>query len=105
MIIKKGVVLKGLQPQMYWAAGVAAATCPLKRCVITSAVRPKAAKFSYHQEGNAIDLRVWGLTELSKDDWCDDLYSFLGARGFDIVPEKDHIHVEWDRKKGKPWQV
>ncbi len=50
---------------------------------------------SLHYSGNAIDLRVWGLTDAERADWVRRIRDAIGY-DYDVVDEGDHIHVEYD---------
>lgn len=55
-----------------------------------------------HPSGNAIDLRVWGMTRSEQYQARDRLKKLLGP-DYDVVVElkKPHIHVEFDPKPKK----
>ena len=61
--------------------------------VITSGKDGQHGIGSLHYEGKAVDLRTWNVL----DSLVKALKAHLGA-DYDIVLEKDHIHVEWDPK-------
>ncbi len=50
---------------------------------------------SLHYSGNAIDLRVWGLTPEQVQNWTDLLQNELG-NNYDVINEGDHVHCEYD---------
>lgn len=50
-------------------------------------------KGSLHPLGLAVDVRIWGVTDLP--DMVSDLAKALGNE-YDVVLETDHIHVEYD---------
>ena len=50
---------------------------------------------SLHYSGNAIDLRVWGLTDAQLADWAQRIRDEIGD-DYDVIDEGDHIHVEYD---------
>lgn len=79
-------VLKGLD-RIYQRYNVAEA-------VITSGRDGSHKVDSLHYEGKAIDLRINHVLEALKSDIKD----FLGPH-FDVILEKDHIHVEFDPKQ------
>lgn len=64
--------------------------------VITSANDGKHMPHSLHYLGKAIDLRTWSLNGREKKV-ADELRKAL-EKDYDVVLEKDHIHVEWDPK-------
>lgn len=94
--IKKGVQMDGLTPlgvQIIEAAMKTWDWFEEPELVITSAVRAPAAVFSYHQEGRAVDLRRWTVTD--PITLCEALQIVLGPT-FQVLLESDHIHVEHD---------
>ena len=64
-------------------------------CVITSAVDGKHSKGSKHYIGYALDIRSRNMTSNGKLSCTKQLKVKLGNE-FDIVLEKDHIHLEFD---------
>jgi len=48
---------------------------------------------SFHYEGKAFDLRTFHVLEALKDE----LKKELGLK-YDVILEKDHIHIEYDPK-------
>jgi len=62
--------------------------------VITSGRDGVHMEGSLHYEGKAMDIRFWTvLEELTKR-----IKAKLGV-GYDVLLEKDHIHIEWDPKQ------
>ena len=61
--------------------------------VITSGKDGVHGKNSLHYEGKAIDLRTWNVL----DNLVKRIRVQLGAE-YDVILEKDHIHIEWDPK-------
>lgn len=92
------VKLEGVSWRMFHAALVAERIWRRRNAdlVITSANDGKHMKGSKHYSGEALDLRIWNLmgdeaavtAELQKE---------LGP-DYDVVLEKDHIHLEYDPK-------
>ena len=68
-----------------------------KPLVITSCTDGKHMKGSKHYSGYAIDIRIRHLTQKETDSfiWR---FKFWYEKDYDIVLEKDHIHVEYDPK-------
>ncbi len=101
--LKPGVSLQGLQPQTVIAVMVAewlfdGIKVP---CVITSGHDSNLHKStSLHYKGLAVDIRLPsfynGTPELDKI-MSDNIRLNLGKE-YDVVLEKDHIHVEYDPK-------
>ena len=65
--------------------------------VITSVMDGKHMKGSKHYSGEAIDLRIWVLSESQVPSVVQRLEDILGE-SFDVVLEDTHIHVEYDPK-------
>jgi len=91
---KEGVSIKGLRPECL--LGMILADSALRGdLVITSCTEGVHMIGSKHGEGLAFDCRLlpgWlrGGSEA--------LRSALNILGFDVVLEKDHVHVEFDQK-------
>ncbi|WMC01527.1 hypothetical protein [Microvirus D_HF5_137] len=66
-----------------------------KPLVITSCTDGKHMKGSKHYSGNAIDIRSRHLTKKEIDSLIS-RFKFWFDKDYDIVLEKDHIHVEYD---------
>lgn len=97
--IKHSVKMDGIKPQIALAASIAASVydqfgCD---CVITSITDGKHMKKSLHYQGEAMDLRT---RNVPKDQHIPLVNTLKGALGseYDVVYEKDHIHVEYDPK-------
>lgn len=63
--------------------------------VITSLNDGKHMVGSLHYEGKAADLRIWGLKDPAA---VEKRIAILVGTDFDVILEKDHIHVEYDPK-------
>lgn len=95
-MIKPGVDLRGLQPQMVLAYVIAAA-CYAEEgvpCVITSGSDGVHLPNSLHYQGKALDLRTHTLRAERIHVVFLAVQQALGAQ-FDCVLEEDHLHVEW----------
>ena len=102
-MIKLGVDLRGLTPQMAVAHTIACWVyfkCIGKpyACVITSGSDGTHGPNSRHDKGNALDLRTNTILPEQLPQVVKDLKWALGAQ-FDVVLESDHIHVEFDPKE------
>lgn len=100
-MIKAGVDLRGIQPQMAIAYTIAASLYRLHcnaGCVITSASDGKHGANSLHYKGKALDLRTHNIPASAIPLVVQSLKDALGAQ-FDVVLEKDHIHIEFDPKE------
>lgn len=96
-MIKSGVDLRGLSPQMAIAYTIACRCYGQYDCVITSANDSKHGPNSLHYKGQALDLRTRHLNGQGLQAVYLKLKESLGEQ-FDVVLESDHIHVEWDPK-------
>ena len=100
--IKPGVGLLGLRPEVL--AGLQAAegvyTARGWTLRLTSATDGKHKRASLHYAGQAVDL---GLPPSSPDFQAQLAELVLSLRivlgdEFDVVPEADHVHLEWQPK-------
>lgn len=99
---KPGVIIQGLKPIMFplivYASNIHFKLFNSKKMVITSVLDGKHMKFSKHYRGLAIDVRI-------NDKPIDEVHRFYytltydsNLKDYDIVLEKDHIHIEYDPK-------
>lgn len=99
-MIKAGVDLRGLQPQMAVAYTIAAVVFweqAGESCWITSATDSVHGANSLHPKGLALDLRTKHLRSELVHPVFVKLKEALGEQ-FDVVLEDDHLHVEFDPK-------
>ena len=99
-MIKVGVDLRGIHPQIAVAYCIASAIYRDKAgipCVITSASDGKHGPNSLHYKGLALDLRTSSLKPEQQSSVHLALQAALGSQ-FDVVLEDDHIHLEFDPK-------
>ena len=100
-MIKSGVDLRGLAPQLAIAYTIALHVYHDKvglPCVITSGSDGKHGPNSLHYKGKALDLRTNNLRPEQVHPVFMALKAALGEQ-FDTVLEGDHIHVEFDPKE------
>lgn len=112
------VIHEGLQPEMFYALGVAA--CLKKRmyglnCVITSLLDGVHNPGSLHPKGFAADLRAHDLKASEAISWFAAIKAQLEPMGFDIVWEGgvgatpattgSHVHCEFDPKGRQFWHM
>jgi hypothetical protein len=64
--------------------------------VITSVNDGRHMSKSKHYEGHAFDVRIWWLTDQLG---CTGAIAEKLGPDFDVVLEKDHIHIEYDPKE------
>ena len=96
-MIKNGVDLRGLTPQMAIAYTIATKCYGQYDCVITSASDGKHGPNSLHYKGCALDLRTRHLNGQQLQAIYAKLKESLGDQ-FDVVMEHDHFHIEHDPK-------
>jgi hypothetical protein len=98
-MIKAGVDLRGLQPQMVLAFFMIQTVYYRKGyvCTITSCSDGKHGPNSLHYSGKALDIRTRNVMPLDLPGIVKDIKESLGEQ-FDVVLEGDHIHVEFDPK-------
>jgi hypothetical protein len=103
MRTKANVTLLGLHPMMQIANAEANVMFEIRgyELLITGAVEFGHSVTSLHPYGRACDYRTNHLpTEQMKKDIVTDLANKLGP-AYDVILEKDHIHVEFDPKDGR----
>jgi len=95
--IKPGVRIRGMGPEILLAVVVAHELFRERgeSMTITSCTDGVHKDGSLHYTGCAVDLRLPVLHSILVDA----LRSRLGT-DYDVVLEKDHIHVEYDQKRG-----
>ena len=101
MKLKKGVRILGVKPEL---AFVMPLINEIVRCydlkegmVITSVTDGKHGRGSKHYSGYGIDIRTRNMKPLRQKACTQELKANLGS-DFDVVLEKDHIHLEYDPK-------
>ena len=103
--LKRGVVIAGVQPPIYFALCAATIAYMREACaplIVTSLKdshesRPK----SLHNKGLAVDLRTKHVNAMKVAIIAQELHEQLDPLGFDVVMENDHIHIEYDPKQGE----
>lgn len=105
--IKKGVSLLGLTNAMSVALSIVATVCHRHNvdCVITAGTEGSHSRTSLHYLGNALDFRTRDILEGLRQDFRSDVAAALNGDDacegeFDIVLESDHLHVEFQPKRG-----
>ncbi len=98
-MIKKGVKARGLQPEILLAIFEAREVYKTfhAELVITSLLDGKHMEGSLHYKGLAVDIRTSNLSGQTRPIAAARLKSALGAE-YDVILEKDHIHIEHDPK-------
>lgn len=99
MNLKSGVIIKGIQPEILLGAIIVDGIFKEsgQELVITSALDGTHMVGSKHYIGQALDFRNRDLDSNLQTIILDKMKVSLGL-DFDIVLEKDHIHVEYDPK-------
>lgn len=100
-MIKLGVDLRGLAPQMAIAYVIAMQVYQAQAgvpCVITSGSDGTHGPNSLHYKGKALDFRTNTLRAEQVHPVYLALKAALGAQ-FDVVLEATHLHVEYDPKE------
>jgi hypothetical protein len=103
-MIKTGVDLRGLQPQMAIAYVIVKDIYKRKgyECVITSGNDSKHGPNSLHYQGKALDIRTRTILPQDLTGHTSSIHAemkiALGEQ-FDVVLEKDHFHIEFDPKE------
>ena len=101
MKLKPGVKIMGVKPELAFVMPIIddIVMCYdlLEGLVITSVTDGKHGKGSRHYIGHAIDIRTRNMTRPTPKECVKELKTALGS-DFDVVLEKDHIHLEYDPK-------
>ncbi len=99
MRIKKGVKLRGLLPQTVLASVVAAGVYQEhnQEFRLTSGTEGMHMAGSLHFSGGAFDCGIRGIGSVEAKKIRDEISSRLQGE-FDVVLEKNHIHVEYQPK-------
>ena len=103
LCLKEGVRINGphLYPEMTHITEVARITAPPTddgKVWITSANDSRHGDDSLHYQNRAFDIRIYNITgkvQVEAELWAERLALALGDE-YDVVKEKDHIHVEFD---------
>ena len=100
MRLKSGVQWTRMAPAMEHAwdvcERVTREVCD-RDAIITSARDGRHSANSFHYEGRALDLRTRDLTVTKVAEYHGALVLALGP-DYDVVTERDHIHLEFDPK-------
>lgn len=104
MKLKPGASLRGVQWQMFDAAIIAEPifVAAGQEFVITSGSDGQHPdKKNIHGQGLALDCRTHDLKDLSTITAVADMVRRALNPAYDVVVEKDHIHIEYDPKIGE----
>ena len=106
MKLKRGVSQVGVQSPTWFAVGVIS-ECYRRHSFnavvtsITDGVHPDLQHI--HYKGLAVDIRTRDIPMSTMAFIESDINEALQPMGFDVVMEKDHIHVEYDPKNEENW--
>jgi len=53
---------------------------------------------SKHYLNSAIDVRIWNIPKKDFEEWLQDVYKLFPSQMYDVVKEKNHVHIEFDPK-------
>lgn len=100
MKFKPGVRVFGVRPELTLAIIAVNSVYEAEGydLVITSVTEGKHSRASLHYAGQAFDCRIWGIPELKLQEFVRILQQALTDE-FDVVLEKDHIHIEFQPKR------
>jgi len=108
VVLKQGVKIHDIQPQMILFLQIACGVWnefAVRQLVVTSGSEGKHMATSLHYKGLAVDLR-WPI-DVPRENLVIRLRSACGQTtgpkgqqisNWDIVPESDHLHVEYQPK-------
>ena len=94
--IKPGVKVGGIKPEILLAINIAREAWPDATLTITSVVEGVHMNGSLHPKGYAVDLRLPAEAD-HREKVVGDLRALLQT-DYDVILEKDHIHIEYDPK-------
>ena len=68
---------------------------------VTYTVNGVHGQRSWHYNGNAVDTRVWGMSDSMRRTATRNIQDALG-NNYQVIDENDHIHIEYDPPGGPP---
>jgi hypothetical protein len=100
LLLKPGVRVAGLRPEILFAVIAAERVCAEMGvdCVVTACVDGVHQAGSLHYCGLAADLRSRDFRPGDLDKAIARIRQCLGT-DYDVVLENDHVHVEFDQKQ------
>jgi hypothetical protein len=101
---KSNVIIAGASFEIGFACGVAVLQYEQlfhRELVVTSVKDSTHNPGSLHPKGQAADFRTRDLSDHDKASFVRVLRQILNPRGFDLVLESDHLHIEFDPKAGE----
>ncbi len=107
MKFQSNVRTDNVVPQVWWALGVADLLHQEmfdKELEVTSINDSHEERpLSLHNQGEAFDIRTRHMTLDARLKFFKVLKLKIDPKGFDTVDEGNHIHVEFQPKKGEVW--
>jgi hypothetical protein len=106
VILKAGVVMNGVQPQIWYAIGMAEAVyLEHGHALVVTCLKEghQDRPHSLHHTGMAVDFRIRDMGIATVALIQQQLKTALAPLGYDVVLESDHIHVEYDPKLVETW--
>lgn len=108
MKLKESVTKQDVKPPIWYACGIVEMIYRANNLqfVVTSMTdshddRPK----SLHLKGLAVDIRTRDIPPGLLDQVFKSVQAVLNPKGFDVAPEGDHLHVEYDPKPNEDWMT
>lgn len=100
MLLKPGVRIQGLRPELVLAMVILDGVFVLRRAVltITAVIDGKHSAGSLHYAGSAFDARTRDIPPAEVQEVATLARTALGA-DFDVVVEPDHLHIEYQPKE------
>lgn len=106
LFIKPGVQLNGLSTEMLFALYTTSRIYNNfgQNLTVTSAKDGKHSINSLHYSGQALDFRTYDVEKNKMQLIYSELQFSLSQKGYDVVLESDHLHIEFDPKSVKTIQ-
>jgi len=97
MKIKPGVKISGIKSQIIYAIFIADKIFSNYGLELTITSGIEAHTKGFHPVGLGVDFRIWKIPFSTLTEIIIALKAMLG-KNYDVVLEKDHIHVEFDKR-------
>ncbi len=102
MLLKQGVRLHGIRPEIVLALQIAEKVYEKRtrstEMVVTSVIDGRHSHGSLHYIGAAVDLRTRNIDGQTVNDIVADLMEALN-NDYDVIRESNHIHIEYQPKQ------
>ena len=102
MLLKQGVRLHGIRPEIVLALQIAEKVYEKRtrsvEMVVTSVIDGRHSHGSLHYVGAAVDLRTRDIDGQTINDIVADLMERLN-NDYDVILESNHIHIEYQPKQ------